>query len=176
MLFYTSILNSICIYSFKCTYSITQDILIILLRRTTNITNSKHVHLNTHTARADHVQSIHFVRVNDMDVLYLVSRTTSSEWKHRNYNAARFPVVCISALVTWIVKEGFICLWGNTANLFRGDYIIETFLIFLFLHITSMDGISVLSTILYLYHRNLVHFCHLLTHRDGGENGKRMWF
>lgn len=62
-----------------------KDILTILIRQMTNITNSKQVHLNTHTAWMDRVTSRDYVSFNDTDVLYHVSSTTSSKWKHRTY-------------------------------------------------------------------------------------------
>ena len=78
-----------------------KDILIILIRQTTNTTNSKQVHLNTHTAQTDRVQSRHYVSFNDTDVLYHVSSTTSSKWKHRTYKCSTVPCrvyKCISHL------------------------------------------------------------------------------
>ena len=78
-----------------------KDILIILIRQTTNITNSKQVHLNTHTAFNNHVQSRHYVSFNDTDVLYHVSITTSAKWKHRTYRCSTVPCSvykCISHL------------------------------------------------------------------------------
>lgn len=50
-----------------------KDILIILIRQTTNITDSKQIHLNSCTAWTDRVQSMQYVSFNDTDVLYHVS-------------------------------------------------------------------------------------------------------
>lgn len=88
---------TVCIYMFNQMYLLHfKDILIILIRQTTNTTDSKQVHLNTHTAWIDRVQSRHYVSFNGTDVLYHVSSTTSLKWKHRTvYKCSTIPCLWV---------------------------------------------------------------------------------
>lgn len=74
------------------------------MRQTTDITDSKRVFLNTHTAWTEHVQPMQYVSFNGTDVLYHVSNTTFFFVFFQNENtgptnAAHLPEVVISALV-----------------------------------------------------------------------------
>lgn len=101
---------TVCIYIFNQMYLLHfKDILIILIRQTTNTTDSKQVDLNTHTAWTDRVQSRYYVSFSDTDVLYHVSSTTSSKWKHRTvYKCSTIPCSvykCISNLKFYLFAE-----------------------------------------------------------------------
>lgn len=120
------------LYIFNPTYLLhMKDILIILMRQTTDITDSKRVFLNTHTAWTEHVQSMQYVSFNGTDVLYHVSNTTFffcffPKREHRTYKCctpswSRYK--CISPLDCRRIFYFFL-YWCNTTYLFkyRDDY------------------------------------------------------
>ncbi len=119
----------------------------------TNTTDSKQVHLNTHTAQTDRVPSRQYVSFNDTDVLYHVSSTTSLKWKHRTYKCSTVPCSvqkCISHLNCRRTFYFFIEV-PQLIFLYRDDYIIRTFYWFssLFPCISYKEVMSIMFTIIF---------------------------
>lgn len=127
-------------------------IILILIRQTTNTTDSKQVHLNTHTAWTDRVQSRHYVSFNGTGVLYHVSSTTSLKWKHRTYKCSTVPC-SVHKCISHLNCRRMSCLFIEVPQLiflYRDDYIIRTFYWYssLFPCISYEEGMSIMLIII----------------------------